>query len=162
MPFQSTRNSPRCQRLRGNSSPPGIGWREKEECLLAATGTIVTRVFTSRAQIPVEGATVAFTQRGEGGRHALLALRVTDGSGRTAPVQVATPDQAASAFPGTPDPFAVCDIWVESPGYELLVVENVQIFPGTETLQELELVPLPERTDPLLPEHPVNIPAQTL
>ena len=48
------------------------------------------------------------------------------------------------------------------PGYELLVVENVQIFPGTQTLQELELIPLPEQTDALLPEHPVNIPPQSL
>ena len=122
----------------------------------------MTRVFTSRAQIPVEGATVAFTQRGSEGRHALLALRVTDQNGRTAPLQVATPDQASSAAPGTPEPFAVCDIWVESPGYELLVVENVQIFPNTQTLQELELIPLPEQSATLLPEDPVNVPPQNL
>ena len=129
---------------------------------MAATGTVLTRVFTSRAQIPVEGATVAFTQRGGEGRHALLALRVTDANGRTAPVRIGTPDPAASASPGTVDPFAVCDIWVESPGYELLVVENVQIFPDTQTLQELELIPLPEQTSGLLPEHPVVIPPQNL
>ena len=56
----------------------------------------------------------------------------------------------------------MCDIWVESPGYELLVVENVQIFPDTQTLQELELIPLPEQTSGLLPEHPVVIPPQNL
>lgn len=129
---------------------------------MAAEGTILTRVFTSRAQIPVAGATVAFTQRGAEGRHILLALRVTDANGRTDPVQVSTPDAAASESPGTADPFAVCDIWVESPGYELLVVENVQIFPDAKTLQELELIPLPERSPALLPEDPVNVPPQTL
>ena len=110
---------------------------------MEAVGTILTRVFTSRAEIPVSGATVAFTQRGKEGRHILLAVRTTDGSGRTAPVQVATPDASASENPGTVEPFAVCDIWAESPGYELLVVENVQVFPGPQTLQELELFPLP-------------------
>lgn len=129
---------------------------------MAATGTILTRVFTSRAQIPVIGATVAFTQRGTEGRHALLALRVTDANGRTAPVRVGTPDPSASESPGTVEPFAVCDIWVEAPGYELLVMENVQIFPNTQTLQELELIPLPEQTAALLPENPVNIPPQNL
>lgn len=129
---------------------------------MAATGTILTRVFTSRAQLPVIGATVAFTQRGTEGRHALLALRVTDANGRTAPVRVGTPDPSASESPGTVEPFAVCDIWVEAPGYELLVVENVQIFPNTQTLQELELIPLPEQTPTLLPENPVNIPPQNL
>lgn len=127
-----------------------------------AVGTILTRVYTSQAQIPVVGATVAFTQRGREGRHTLLAVRVTDKNGRTAPVQVSTPDAGASESPGTSDPFAVCDIWAESPGYELLVVENVQIFPDTQTLQELELIPLPEQMTTLLPEHPVNIPSQTL
>ena len=125
-------------------------------------GTILTRVYTSRAQIPVGGATVAFTQRGNEGRHILLAVRVTDENGRTAPGRVATPNASASESPGTAHPFAVCDIWAESPGYELLVVENVQIFPGTQTLQELELIPLPENTATLLPEEPVNIPPQNL
>ena len=125
-------------------------------------GTILTRVYTSRAQIPVGGATVAFTQRGHEGRHILLAVRVTEANGRTAPVQVSTPNASASESPGTTDPFSVCDIWAESPGYELLVVENVQIFPGTQTIQELELIPLPENTATLLPESPVNIPSQNL
>lgn len=129
---------------------------------MAATGTILTRVFTSQAQIPVAGATVAFTQRSKEGRHALLALRVTDANGRTAPVQVETPDASASESPGTVTPFAVCDIWAESPGYELLVVENVQIFAETQTLQELELIPLPEQSPTLLPENPVNVPPQNL
>lgn len=148
--------------MKGIFAPISIEWKEKEECRLAATGTILTRVFTSRAQIPVVGATVAFTQRGTEGRHTLLALRVTDTNGRTAPVQVNTPDATASESPGTTAPFAVCDIWVESPGYELLVVENVQIFPGTQTLQELELIPLPEHSPTLLPETPVNVPPQNL
>ena len=129
---------------------------------MAATGTILTRVFTSQAQIPVAGTTVAFTQRGPEGHHTLLALRVTDANGRTAPVQVDTPDASASESPGTVTPFAVCDIWAESPGYELLVVENVQIFAGTQTLQELELIPLPEQSLTLLPETPVNVPPQNL
>src|SRR5699024_9042733 len=116
----------------------------------------------SRAQIPVAGATVAFTQRGTEGRHTLLALRVTDANGRTTPVQVETPDASASESPGTVTPFAVCDIWAETPGYELLVVENVQIFAGTQTLQELELIPLPEQSATLLPEDPVNVPPQNL
>ena len=79
---------------------------------MASIGTIVTRVYTSRAQLPVPGATVAVTQRAGGGRHTLLALRVTDENGRTAPIRVATPEPSASESPGTESPFAVCDIWV--------------------------------------------------
>lgn len=130
---------------------------------MASYGTILTRVFTSNAQLPVAGATVAFTQQStHDGRHTLLAVRITDENGRTAPVQVSTPDLAASEVPGNVTPFAVCDIWAEAPGYELQLVENVQIFPGTQTLQILPLVPLEEQEDNSLPEAPVIIPPQNL
>ena len=119
---------------------------------MASIGTIVTRVYTSRAQLPVAG----------GGRHTLLALRVTDENGRTAPIRVATPEPSASESPGTESPFAVCDIWVEVPGYEMLLVENVQVFPNTETLQELELIPLPEQTSSSTRGEIVDIPPQDL
>ena len=129
---------------------------------MAASGTILTRVFTSRAQLPVEGATVVFTQQSAQGRHTILAIRVTDENGRTAPVQVAAPDPAASEFPGSVNPFAVCDIWAEAPGYKLLLIENVQVFANTQTLQILPLIPLQEQADNTLPENPVVIPPQAL
>ena len=110
---------------------------------MASVGTIMLRVYTSRAQLPVPGATVAVTQKSGGGRHTLLAVRTTDENGRIAPVRVATPDPAASESPGTPHPFASCDVWVEAPGYEMLYLENMQVFPNTETLQEVDLIPLP-------------------
>ena len=54
------------------------------------------------------------------------------------------------------------DIWVEVPGYEMLLVENVQVFPNTETLQELELIPLPEQTSSSTRGEIVDIPPQDL
>ena len=49
---------------------------------MASIGTIMLRVYTSRAQLPVPGATVAVTQKSGGGRHTLLAVRTTDENGR--------------------------------------------------------------------------------
>ena len=45
---------------------------------MASIGTIMLRIYTSRAQLPVPGATVAVTQKSGGGRHTLLAVRTTD------------------------------------------------------------------------------------
>ena len=129
---------------------------------MASMGTILTRVYTGRAQLPVQGATVAVTQRGEDGRHTLLAVRTTDESGRAGPFHLPVPDPAASESPGGVDPFAVCDIWAEMPGYEMVLVENVQVFPGTETLQELELIPLAEQAQAANRGEWVDIPAQSL
>ena len=115
---------------------------------MSPIGTIVLRVYAARAQLPVAGATVAVTRKAAGGRHTLLAVRITDENGRTAPVEVDTPAPAASESPGTSSPFALCDVWVEHPGYEVLYLEDMQVFPNTETLQEAELLPLPEQASP--------------
>ena len=129
---------------------------------MSPIGTIVLRVYAARAQLPVAGATVAVTRKAAGGRHTLLAVRITDENGRIAPVEVDTPDQAASASPGTPSPFSVCDVWVEAQGYELLFLENVQLFPGTETLQEAELIPLLEQAPLSARVESVNVTPQEL
>ena len=61
-------------------------------------------------------------------------------------VYISTPNFAEGTFPGGQTPFALCDIWAHSPGFELLVAEDVQVFSNTETFQALELIPLPEQT----------------
>ena len=38
---------------------------------MEGTGTLVVRVYTSRARLPVEGATVVVTQKGEQGKYQL-------------------------------------------------------------------------------------------
>ena len=74
-------------------------------------GTIVTHIYTSRAQLPVQGAAVAVTQKAPGGKHVLLALRTSDESGKTAPIAIPTPAPAAGQAPGAEQPFALCDVW---------------------------------------------------
>ena len=110
-----------------------------------STGTLIARVYASRAQIPIPGATVAVTRKGENGRHILMAVRVSDESGNTAPITIQTPSAGQSTAPGGTEPFVLCDLWAEAPGFELLHAEGIQIFPGTVTVQNLELIPLPEQ-----------------
>lgn len=110
---------------------------------MTQTGTLTVRVFTSRAQFPVEGATVAVTQRGRNGKHRILSVQETDRDGATRPITIPTPEVGESTRPnGGTIPFARCDIWVEHEGYELAVIEDVQIFPGEVSLQQVELEPL--------------------
>ncbi|MCI8477324.1 MAG: spore cortex-lytic protein [Oscillospiraceae bacterium] len=111
-----------------------------------ASGTIITRIYTSQAQLPLPNATVAFTQKIPGGKHRLLGVRITDQSGKTEPITVETPAQGVGETPGDRQPFAQCDIWIQAPGFETLLVEDVQIFPGTTTVQDIMLVPLPEQS----------------
>ena len=121
---------------------------DKGGIILAEYGTLAVRVYTGRAQIPLEDATVAITRKVTAGKLELLSVQIAGESGEIVPVKFQAPAAGESQAPGGTTPFTTCDIWAEHPDYELLVVENVQIFAGVETLQEMELIPLPEHVAP--------------
>ncbi|MBC5735952.1 MULTISPECIES: spore cortex-lytic protein [Oscillospiraceae] len=115
---------------------------------MADYGTVSVRVFTARAQIPLEGTTVAVTRKRPNGKHELISIQTANENGKIAPVTIPTPPPAGSEAPGSARPFSTCDVWADHPDYELLVVEDVQVFPGVETVQNMELIPLPEHVAP--------------
>ncbi len=133
---------------------------------MQATGILSVRVYTSQAQIPLEGATVVVAAPGEGGKWKLLSIQNTDSSGAIRPVIIDAPALGESTspegLPGDGAPFAVCDVWAEQPGYAMLQIESVQIFPGVETMQDMELIPLPEGLCSLQQRDERDIPAQNL
>jgi len=110
------------------------------------TGKLIVKVFATQAQLPLEGATVVVTTRAENGKFDLVSVQKTDRSGLTAPIELPTPAvlDSTAENEGRKTPFALCDVWAEHPGYLVLRVEGVQIFPGIVTWQEMELLPLGE------------------
>jgi len=106
------------------------------------TGTLTVWVTASRAQLPIEGATVAVTTAGPDNR-TLLSLQVTDESGWTSPITLeSAPGGGMGLTPGGPIPFADYALWVEHPNYEVARIERFQIFPGVDSVQEVSLIPL--------------------
>ena len=86
------------------------------------SGILLTRVFTSRGQLPVENAAVSVVLHSDSDRHTLLNIQTS----------------------GQEAPFTLCDIWVERSGYQPLTIQNVQIFPGITSIQDLPLLPMTE------------------
>ncbi len=130
-----------------------------------ATGKLTVRVYTSQAQIPVAGATVVVTAPGKQGKRRLLSVQATDRSGEIRPIQIPTPQAEESTSPHLPGgeaPFTVCNVWAEHPGYAMLEAEGVQIFPGVETVQDMELTPLPRGQSSLQHLDVREIPPQSL
>ena len=62
------------------------------------SGTLMTRVFTSRSQLPVEDAAVSILQHEPGGRQRLINIQTSDRSGNTVPTIIETPDARLPAF----------------------------------------------------------------
>ena len=129
------------------------------------TGRLSVRVYATQAELPLEGSTVAVLQQGEGGRYRLLSLQATDSSGRIESVDIPAPAAGESTSPGdagSSDGFALCSVWAEHPGYAMLQMDGVQIFPGVETVQNMELTPLVRGQSSLQQRTVRDIPAQDL
>ena len=111
---------------------------------MSTTGYIQVHAYTSTAQIPLEDVAVMITYP-DG---SAIAMRLTDRSGLIEPVVISVPDLSASQTPDTGIiPYATVNIYARLENYEQIEAENVQVFAGTVTLQNLEMIPLSELPD---------------
>lgn len=124
------------------------------------TGRIIGNVYTSRGKIPVKDAT--FLIRLPGMRDEIIALAVTDSSGQTQELFVPTLEVEKSTQPGEKVAYALVDVVVEHPEFVLQVLENVQVFPGIDTLLPVELQPLSEGGSSLVEESDISLSVQDL
>lgn len=111
---------------------------------MSSTGYIQVRAYTSDAQYPLQD--VAVTVTASDGT--AIAMRLTDRNGRIAPIPVPVPDRSESLSPDPAErPFAVVNLYAHKRGYERIESENLQLFAGTTTIQNLEMIPLSELPD---------------
>lgn len=109
---------------------------------MAATGYIQVQAYVSSAQIPLKDVAVTIT---DASRNA-IAMRLTNRSGQfDVPIPIQTPDLSAGQQPNTGVfPYTVVNLSARLEDYEEIDVDNVQVFPDTQTLQALEMIPLSE------------------
>ena len=111
-------------------------------------GTIIARVYTSEATIPIIGASVTVYSVNENNQREIVGVRTTDANGLTDAITVNTPNKAESENPNNNQtaPFAICNIKVDHPRFESVLIKNVQIFSGVQTLQNVVMIPLRENS----------------
>ena len=111
---------------------------------MPATGYIQVHAYSSYAQLPLENVTIAVTAT-DG---TAIALRLTDRSGQIAPIAIPVPDLAESQSPDPSErPYAIVNLYARLKGFEQTEAENLQVFAGTTTIQNLEMIPLSEFPD---------------
>ena len=110
--------------------------------ILSNSGYIQVHAYTSYAQIPLKDVAVTITDVSGGA----IALRLTNRNGLLdAPIQIQTPDTISGQSPNTGIiPFTVVNLYARLKDYEAIEIENLQIFPDTTTVQNLEMIPLAE------------------
>lgn len=128
---------------------------------MSGTGLLTVRISTSDAELPIENATVTVTQDTPGGVD-LLAVRISDRSGVVPDIAIATPALSESLSPGGPIPYTVVDVTVDHPGYDRALIENVQLFAGVQSQQDISLVPQSRTPEVFNMTDVVNITAQDL
>ena len=108
------------------------------------TGYIQVSAFTSNARFPLKDVAVTVTAT-DG---TVLAMRLTDNSGRIQPIPIPVPDRLDSLTPDPPEiPFARVNLYARAPGYVQIENEDLQVFANTTTNQNLEMIPISELPD---------------
>lgn len=112
--------------------------------LLSATGYIQVSAFTSNARIPLKDVAVSITAL-DG---TAIAMRLTDRSGKIDPIPIPVPELAASQTPNPGElPYARVNLYARLRGYVQIENEDLQVFAGITTNQNLEMIPLAELPD---------------
>lgn len=131
--------------------------------MMHQNGTILARVFTSNAMIPVAGAAVTFTRPGADGTEELLAFRLSDRDGTAGPVELETPEADGTTLAASAQtPYAQVTVTAGQTGFDRVCVRGAQVFSGTQTIQELMLLPTPPLSEDLSRTETFVVPAQTL
>lgn len=108
---------------------------------MPATGYIQVHAYSSFAQLPLQD--VAITVTATDGT--AIAMRLTDRSGKITPIELPVPELAAGQSPDTGEiPFSTVNLTARLKGYEQIIIQRLQVFPDTLTVQNLELIPLSE------------------
>lgn len=117
---------------------------KKGVIVLPDTGYIQVYAFTSRARIPLKDVAVTVTAT-DG---TAIAMRITDRSGKIAPIPIPVPDLAESQTPNPGElPFARVNLYARLKDFVQIENEDLQVFAGTTTDQNLEMIPVSELPD---------------
>lgn len=126
---------------------------------LPDTGYIQIHAYASNAQIPLQN--VSITISAQDG--SVIALRLTDRSGRIEPIPIPVPRREESLSPNPAEiPFTQVNLTARLQDYEQVFVYGLQVFPGVTTDQDIVLIPLSELPSSRSQSESFDIPSQNL
>ena len=104
-------------------------------------GYLRVRSFTAGGAIPIKGAIVRL-RGGDEENHELFRSVVTDRDGVGYFEELPTPNVSYSLSPRPKEaPYALYDLEITAEGYDSKTIQGVQVFPGIESYQPINLIP---------------------
>ena len=91
-------------------------------------------------------------------------MRLTNRSGTLdSPIAISVPDRSASQTPNTGiTPYTDVNLYARHENFEAIEIENLQVFPGTLTVQDFAMIPLSELPQSYNQREIFNTPPQNL
>ena len=107
---------------------------------IIATGYLTVQTFSGKMIFPISDTKITIQQQNTSDKSL-----TTDSSGKSDNVTIQTPSFESSQSPdNTTVPYALVNIRAEKEGFFTVNMINVQVFPDRQTLQYVEMIPLPE------------------
>lgn len=104
-------------------------------------GTITFRVYTAREALPIKGARCVLSKQIAGSRHEIIEM-LTDESGQTPPQTLPAPSKELSQHvENNIQPFALYDATVKMDGYANVILKDIPVFDGVQSIQRVAMVP---------------------
>lgn len=120
------------------------------------TGRMRVHVISSTRKFPIPDATVSISYTGDPGN--IIEQTNTDNSGQTDFIELNAPPLEYSMEPSENQPYSEYNVTVSAEGYEPFNVSGSEIFSGETSLQNIELNPVTDTSQP----GNIVIPANTL
>ena len=129
---------------------------------MASDGSLIVNTFLANESIPVKDAIITVTEK-DGDKTLLIGIRRTDENGKTSPIIIKTPDKEYSLEPQDEvKPFTSVDVRADHPATYTSITENVQIFPGQISIENVMLIPLEDNVKEDDRQNTTNITPQEL
>ena len=107
---------------------------------MAEKGRLKVQCFVGDTYIPVDGSRALLVpSAGQTGESREVNLE-TNSSGESQTIELDAPPLEYSQEPSQPTPYSLYDLQVEREGFQVLVINGIQIFPGQTAIQQCRLV----------------------
>ncbi len=108
-------------------------------------GTLRVNAYTAGGALPIPQAVIKIVGNSEENSYVEYSV-ITDIDGISEIIELPAPSREYSQTPGSPErSYALYNIEITAPGYYTKKLYDIAVFDGTETLQPVNMIPLPIR-----------------